>query len=52
MKEVAHKFADIKRICEDEIDPTKNVKYKIEQFFKTGKIEFKINSETLEWSFQ
>lgn len=45
-------FAEIKRICEDEVDPTKNVKYKIQKFFTMGSITFEQNQETLDWSFK
>jgi hypothetical protein len=52
MQQVIQKFSEIKRICEDEVDPTKNVKYKIEQFFKMGRIEFKQHPETFEWRYE
>jgi hypothetical protein len=52
MQQVSQKFADIKRICEDEVDPTKNVKYKIKQLFKMGRIEFEQLKETFQWRFK
>ena len=52
MAQVVQKFADIKRICEDEVDPTKNVKYKIQQLFKMGRIEFEQLSGTFKWRFK
>ena len=52
MDQVSRKFADIKRICEDEIDPTKNVKYKINQLFKMGRIEFEQMKDSFNWRFK
>ena len=52
MTQVTQKFAEIKRICEDEIDPTKNVKYKIQQLFKMGMIDFEQSAENFSWSFR
>jgi hypothetical protein len=52
MEQVSQKFADVRRICEDEIDPTKNVKYKIQQLFKMGRIEFEQSKNTFVWRFK
>ena len=52
MSQVSLQMAEIRQICEEEVDPTKNVKFKIQRLFRGGHVGFEQDSEKLEWQFK